>query len=134
MSGIRNREHMGQLVDFSGMTYGDRGIRPTDIDLSMDFGGALFVFVELKRAGYPLTAGQKYHLQYLCKAINASGKVAVAILAHHETPEGADILAGEAKVSKVLIENEWTTATEHVTLHKYIEALQTPYTAAEINQ
>jgi len=81
---IRNREKAKQILAFDGMKYGK--CSPTDIDVSMDWQGKTFVFVEMKGRGAPLTLGQRLHLEGLCKAIVAGGKHAYAILAVHDEP------------------------------------------------
>jgi hypothetical protein len=82
---IRNRPKAKQLMAFDGMQYGK--CRPTDIDVSMDWQGKTFIFVEMKTQGAPLTIGQRIHLEGLVRAIVAGGKHAIAILAIHVTPD-----------------------------------------------
>ena len=69
-----NRARAEQLIDFRGLQFGK--CSPTDIDMSMDWQGKTFVFVEIKGAGKPITAGQKYHLEGLCKGLTRGGKTA----------------------------------------------------------
>lgn len=119
---IKNRERAKQLLAFDGMQYGK--CRPTDIDVSIDFQGKTFVFVELKGAGAPLTLGQKIHLQGLVHAIRAGGRMAWAILAHHDTPDCEhDVHVGEAKVFSVYDGNSWSTEAKGKQLHQILEAM-----------
>lgn len=119
---IRNERYMSQVVDFEGMQYGK--CRPTDIDLSMDWQGKVFLFVELKYAGTGLTLGQRLHLSHLCNAIVAGGRQAYAILAEHETPSHERIIA--AKAYPVLVyhgdKKLWATPMED-TLHELLDNL-----------
>ena len=81
---IVNKARAQQLRDFSGLQF-ERGITPTDIDGSVDFGGKLFMFVETKFKGTPLPKGQRLHLENLVKDHQSP---AVAYITEHETPIG----------------------------------------------
>ena len=96
---VRNMEAMSQPVLSEGLVFGKCGM--TDIDLSCDWQGRTFVFVELKYGNTPLTRGQQYHLEGLVNAINAGGKKAVAIFASHDTPKGEGIEARNATVKRI---------------------------------
>lgn len=126
MSEIRNRYLMSQITDFKGMVYGR--CRPTDIDLSIDFNKEVFIFTELKYVGTGLTIGQKIHLMGLVDAIEAGGRKAYAILAHHSTPTGEDIRASSATITSVYTKGEWHTEMEGMSLHKAIDTLHYAYT------
>ena len=103
---INNRARAAQLMAFDGMQYGK--CRPTDIDLSMDWQGKYFVFTELKGVGVPLTLGQKIHLTGLVDAIEAGGRQAVAILAHHDTPKCEhDVHVAESMVHSIYTGGSW---------------------------
>ena len=109
MSSFTNRARAAQLVDFAGLRW-TRGARPTDIDLSIDWQGRTFVFGELKGHGKGLTTGQRYHSEGIVRAIRAGGKVAYAVLAHHQTKATEDIIAAEARVHSVYDGETW----EHI--------------------
>ena len=96
---VRNMDILSQPVLSEGLVFGKCGM--TDIDLSCDWQGKTFVFVELKYGSTPLTLGQKYHLQGLVNAIVAGGKHAVAILAHHKAKKGEPILGQDSLVTCV---------------------------------
>lgn len=97
---IVNREKAKQLLAFDGMQYGR--CRPTDIDFSFDVGGKVFVFGEVKTYGKDLTVGQRLHLQFLCDALAAGGKQAIALFATHSTPNADhDVRVAECDVKKV---------------------------------
>lgn len=99
---IANRDRAKQLLAFDDLCFGkNKNLRPTDIDLSMDWQGRSFVFVELKGGTAPLTMGQKLHLQGLVNGLRAGSKGAVAILANHDTPDTAhDVKCAEARVTQ----------------------------------
>lgn len=96
-SSFRNREYAKQLIDFGGLKYGL--CSPSDIDLTIEWKGKTFVFVEVKRKGTPLTIGQRLYLENIVKAINAGGKHAVALFVEHEEDDpDKDVLAKDTKV------------------------------------
>jgi hypothetical protein len=90
---------MKQLCNFEGMKWGT--ITPTDIDLSIDFGGKLFVFVEYKHEDKQVPFGQKKHLEYLVKSILKSGAKAVAAIARHSQSTDEDIACKDAIVDEI---------------------------------
>ena len=83
---IIHKERSLQVKDFSGLQFGK--ITPTDIDMSVDFGGKLFMFAELKSNGAELPAGQRWHLESLVKACMYP---AAAYIVEHDTPVDEDI-------------------------------------------
>ena len=120
MSSFRNREYGKQLIDFKGLQWGK--CKCTDIDLSCDWQGKTFVFVEVKYQTAPLTLGQKIHLEGLVKAITAGGKTAWALVARHTTPAGTDIEAATCVVDRVYNGNTWDIDGER-TLEDTMNAL-----------
>ena len=123
---INNRARAAQLMAFDGMQYGK--CRPTDIDLSMDWQGKYFVFVELKGVGVPLTLGQKIHLTGLVDAIEAGGRQAVAILAHHDTPKCEhDVHVAESIVHSYYTGGRWERIVVKKTLDSFLHELHNSY-------
>lgn len=121
MSSFHNRARAAQLIDFAGLSWGKCGC--TDIDLSLDWQGRTFVFVEIKTEGAPLPAGQRYHLEGLVRAIRAGGKVAWAIVAHHQTSAHEDILAAQCRTSKIYDGESWLTVDTNERLSDTIDIL-----------
>lgn len=133
---IVNRKRAQQLLAFDGLEFGrNRNLRPTDIDLSIDWQGRSFVFVELKGPRMPLTTGQKIHLQSLVKAIRAGGKAAVAILAHHDTPDpDHDVMVADSAVA-LYYDGEgdrWKAPKEPITLKLFMNQLHLKHTKGEL--
>jgi hypothetical protein len=96
-SSFRNRENAKQLIDFGGLKYGL--CSPSDVDLTIEWKGKTFVFVEVKRKGTPLTIGQRIYLENVVKAINAGGKHAVSLFVEHDgVPVEQDVMAKDTKV------------------------------------
>ncbi len=105
MTSFYNRKRAKQLIDFGGLQWNK--MRPTDLDLSVDWGQDTFVFVEIKGINAGLTIGQQIHLEGLVKAIRAGGKKAYAIVAKHQTRASEDIMAQDCMVSSVYDGNLW---------------------------
>ena len=123
---INNRKRAAQLLAFDNMQYGK--CRPTDIDVSMDFQGKCFIFTELKGGTAPLTLGQRIHLTGLVDAIEAGGREAYAILAHHNTPDTAhDVHVAESIVHSVYSGGSWERMNVEVTLDKVISDIHNAY-------
>ena len=123
---INNRKRASQLLAFDHMQYGK--CRPTDIDLSMDWQGKFFTFVELKGGTAPLTIGQKIHLMGLVDAIEAGGREAIAILAHHNTPDtDHDVHVAESIVHSVYQGGQWEKINIEIYLDTYITSLHDSY-------
>ena len=103
---ITNRKRAKQLLAFDELKWGKCSC--TDIDISLDFQGKCFVFGEIKGYGVALTAGQKYHLQGLVKAIKKGGLSAFAFLAHHtQSDTELDVPVASCKVVSVYNGTHW---------------------------
>lgn len=122
MSSFTNRARASQLVDFDGLQWGK--CRCTDIDISFDWQGKLFGFVEIKTGDAPLTVGQKIHLTSLVDAIEAGGRKAVAIVASHSTPLSSDVMASDCTVRQVYTGGKWKKFTDSLeTLSEYLDSI-----------
>jgi hypothetical protein len=103
---IVNRDRAGQLLAFDGLSWGK--LRPTDMDLSMDFGKRVFIFGEIKGGTRPLTTGQKIHLMALVDAIEKGGLKAYAFLAHHDIKDtDKDVHVAECTMARVYTSGAW---------------------------
>ena len=133
VSSFRNREHAQQLIDFHGIKHGK--CSATDIDMSLDWQGKVFVFVEYKWGNGTLSPGQRYHLENLVNAINAGGKKAIAILATHDTPKGSDVDAGAGMVAKVYTGRKegWNRDPAGVTVKTYLDGMYIDFRRGQEN-
>ncbi len=122
---VRSLALLSQPVLSEGLVYGKCGM--TDIDLSCDWQGRYFVFVELKWAGTPMPRGQQYHLEGLVKAIRAGGKEAIAIHASHQAVKGEPIMASGAMVTRVYKGKMWEKEPGDVCLQDYMGELHQRY-------
>jgi len=121
MGSFNNRARAAQLIDFEGLKWDKCGC--TDIDLSLDWQGRTFIFVEIKTEGTMLTLGQKYHLQALVRAIRAGGRVAFAILAHHNTVVTEDVYAAQCRTAKVFDGIKWNIVDTNEQLSATIDIM-----------
>jgi len=123
---ISHHERFSQRCSFAGLVYA-RNIRPTDIDVSIDFGGKMFVFIEAKHSDCELPDGQRIHLENLVKAIR-SDCVASALLCSHSSTVYEDIDIANSIVTKCFTKDQkstfrWYDIKEPVTVKESIERL-----------
>ncbi len=120
-SSFKNRARAAQLIDFQGLQWGK--MRPTDIDLSVDWGQDTFVFVEVKGINQGLTVGQRIHLEGLVKAIRKGGKTAYAVVAKHSTRATEDVQAQNCLVTSIFSGNGWETVDTNCLLGDMMQQL-----------
>lgn len=94
---IRDMERIKQVVDFSGLYFGE-GKYPTDIDAFYDLGGELFIFIEAKLEGVSLPIGQKLGFGRLTDTCNKGGVKTIYLVAQHNTPKNQSIDLAAAMV------------------------------------
>ena len=103
---IQNRERARQIIDFSGIRYGN--ITPTDVDGFFEKGGKIFVFYEYKLPNAEMPRGQKLALTRVVDVLNSAGKSAVLFLCrHNEYNPLADVKAAKAVVEEIYWNNRW---------------------------
>lgn len=103
---IHNRGFKQQIADFSGLRFGN--ITPTDLDAFMDFNNKLFVFVEAKHGGAPLSYGQRLAIERLCDAChNPPVRYAVAFITRHDSD--GDINFAQTTVTQYRWQGKWIT-------------------------
>lgn len=119
---IRNRSLAMQIRDFSGLAYGK--ITPTDIDGFLEFGDRLFIFIEGKRDGTPLSYGQTLALARLADACHIPPRrYATAIIVDHPSGE-SDIDYATATVRTWRWGGEWRKPLQRgITLRAAIDRL-----------
>ena len=103
---IKNRHFKNQVADMSGLRFGN--ITPTDLDAFMDFNNRLFVFVEAKHGGAPLSYGQRLAIERLCDACHKPPmRYAVAFLTKHY--DEGDINFAQTVVTQYRWNGRWVT-------------------------
>lgn len=113
---IQYRKRASQIIDFSGIRYGN--ITPTDIDGYFEKANEGFVFYEFKLEGCNMPEGQKTALRRLCDGLHTAGKHSILFLCKHDkhNPDD-DIIAADTVVDEVYFrgkryEGEGQTAKE----------------------
>jgi hypothetical protein len=86
---IGNRPRARQIKDFSSLRWGN--ITPTDIDCFVEFGGELFVVVEIKSKGKEMPYGQKLAFERLIDHIVGES---ILILAEHDVVDPDEDIDG----------------------------------------
>jgi hypothetical protein len=122
---IKNREKASQLLAFDGLQWGR--CRCTDIDMSLDWQGKTFVFVEIKTEGVLLTVGQRIHLESIVKAIKAGGKEAYAVVACHQTKLAHDVHVAQCRTDRVFNGNTWEIVDTNERLSATLDELYTEH-------
>ena len=103
---IQNRQYAKQLVDFSGVRYGN--ITPTDIDGLIEYKDKCFVIYEFKHKNAELPYGQRLALERLANAVSKSGKeVVVFICSHDSDSASSDIYAADTRVVETFYDGKW---------------------------
>lgn len=117
---IQNRARARQIIDFSGIRYGN--ITPTDIDGFFERGNMAFVFYEMKYGDADMPNGQRIALERLVDAMRAANKKAVLFLCRHDVDDvNADVDAENTTVDKIYFNGEWHDG-EKKTLKQYSDA------------
>lgn len=94
---IQFRDRARQIIDFSGMRFGN--ITPTDIDGFFERRNEIFVFYEFKYGEAIMPYGQALALKRTIDAIAASGRKAALFVCSHDVGDTEqDIDAAKAKV------------------------------------
>ena len=103
---IQNKERAKQIIDFSGVRYGN--ITPTDIDGYFEKSDKAFVFYEYKLHGVEMPKGQALALTRIVDGLSTAGKDAVLFLCRHEEENpNNDIKASKALVERIYWRGKW---------------------------
>lgn len=116
---IRNRQYAARIQDFSGLQF-DR-MTPTNIDAFLDFAGRLFVFVEAKYQGAPLSTGQRIAYEHLANAIVKGGGQCTVLIGSYETDHDIDF--ARCKVTKYFYRGKWHTPQRVILVRAAIDEL-----------
>jgi len=119
---IRNRERGKQIIDFSGLRYGN--ITPTDIDGAIDWHNDAWVFTEYKVTGCEMPYGQQLFYERLCNDLSEI-KPAIVIEAYHEEPPTNDIGGGTCLVNRYFYKGNWHTPIREITVDDAIKKFWT---------
>jgi len=82
---ILNEARKQQIIDFSGLRYGN--ITPTDIDGAIEYKNKAYIFLEYKYGNTELPYGQRLAIKRLVQDADAAGKASIAIVASHDVSD-----------------------------------------------
>ena len=103
---IQYRGRKKQIVDFSGLRYGN--ITPTDIDSFIEYRDKARVFAEFKYGNAPLPHGQKIALERAANDMQKAGKPAIVCICRHNIADcEVDVPAAETIVSEFYYNGTW---------------------------
>lgn len=95
---IEHRSRKKQIVDFSGLKYGN--ITPTDIDGFIEYKNRAFIHIELKMKGVDLPHGQELALVRQCDALTKTAPTLLVVSEHEVYDPEQDIDAARTIVKK----------------------------------
>lgn len=85
---IQFRERRKQIIDFSGLRFGN--ITPTDCDGFIEYHNKAFVFFEIKHRDAPVPRGQLLALTRLVDDLRSTKKHVALIIAEHKVDNTDD--------------------------------------------
>lgn len=112
---IRNRNHVGQVRDFSGLQFGS--IYPTDIDGFIEYKNKCYVLIETKHEGAELPNGQRLALERGCDDLLRT-KPTQLIVATHNT--NGDIDVANTVVYEYRWNKRWHRPIKRITTKEFV--------------
>lgn len=103
---IQHRERARQIIDFSGLRFGN--ITPTDIDGLIEYKDTAYIFYEYKLVDIEMPKGQRLALERIADNLQKAGKQAtILVCVHNVTNPQNDIQASEAIVREFYYCGRW---------------------------
>ena len=103
---IRYPARSSQLIDFSGIRYGNA--TPSNVDGLLELDGKLFVILEYKhRSAQEIPRGQRLMIERLTDQLGSGICYSVAVVGVHDSPVGAEIDGANAMASEVRWRGKW---------------------------
>lgn len=103
---IQNRERKRQIIDYSGLRYGN--ITPTDIDGLIEYHGEAYVLIEIKHGDAQMPYGQRLAIQRIVNDLASTGKLACAMVCTHDVDDVTqDVDAASTIVTAIYYNGEW---------------------------
>lgn len=115
---IYNRDRARQLIDFSGMKFGN--ITPTDIDGLIEYKNKYFIIIELKHKDNEMPFGQKLALERMCDVLSMK-KTTIVLLGTHDVPVSIDIDCAKVIVKEYYFNKKWTIFNKTVSMHEAVD-------------
>ena len=105
---IQNRERKKQILDYSGLKYGQ--CTPSDVDGLLEYHDSCIILYEYKLDSAPMPHGQRQALERLCNAIEHGGKPCLLLVCQHDVQDcGANVDAAAAVVRELYTGGRWYT-------------------------
>lgn len=118
---IQNRERARQIVDFSGLRYGN--ITPTDIDGLIEYHDKAVLFMEFKYKDAQVPHGQLLAIARLVTNCHLAGKGAAAFICQHNVDDcEKDIDAANTTVRTIILPYYRIKTSDGRTLKKATDA------------
>lgn len=102
---IQFRERKKQIVDFSGLRFGN--ITPTDCDGLIEYRDKAYILFELKHRGADVPHGQLVALVRAVDDWRRAGKKAMFIIAEHEADNPADDIDAASCTVRTYYNGAW---------------------------
>lgn len=103
---IQHRERARQIIDFSGLRFGN--ITPTDIDGLIEYKDIAYIFYGYKLVDIEMPKGQRLALERIADNLQKAGKQAtIFVCVHNVTNPQNDIQASEAIVREFYYCGKW---------------------------
>lgn len=103
---IQNRERARQIIDFSGIRYGN--ITPTDVDGLIEYHDKGIAFLEYKYGDTELPFGQRLALTRIADNIQKAGENSTVLVCEHYVEDcNQDIQAEKAIVRELYFAGRW---------------------------
>lgn len=121
---IQYGNRAGQLIDYSGLRYGNK--TPTDIDGYMDFGGKCAVVLEFKTKGKDLPLGQRIALEVYADGV-CEFPVMVIVADHYVIDTSKEIKADDCIVREYYFNGAWHPTDRMITVRQMIDEFVSQY-------
>lgn len=118
---IRNVVFYTQKKDYSALCYGTR--TPTDIDGFIDFGGELFVKLELKYEKASMQGGQRLAFERDCDACQSGGVPTYFVVAEHSFSADQVIPVDRCTVIEVRYRGKWKRPDTALSVKEMIDKI-----------
>lgn len=129
---IRSHWRATQCADFSHLCY--KTCTPTDMDGLMEFGDKVFVMLELKHVGGHMPIGQRLAFERLVDALASAQRLAICIVAEHDTDAEFDISVAECQVVQFRFAGAWRVPRTPVTVRQAVDAFLRTYAPEWLEQ
>ena len=117
---IRNREAAQRLYDLSGMRWGNA--TPSNLDLFVELHNRVFVFIEIKHGGAPMSPGQRLAFERLVDSVGADKtKRAIFIVASDDSDIHVDIPVRLSVVREYRLDGKWHELSRKIVLKEFVD-------------